>query len=170
MATFDLFRNKNLSVNKLFHRNNSDYTIHKICLKNGVLTFVLLIMSFVAFCAYTHKLEIHELIVANMILLAIGVYFALDNISPTGKVGSVNYFEGFKVGLYTSLVAVGLHALFLLVYTYFDSSVLTEIRDGHLYGISLSPFTIAGVTLFEGLASSLIITFCLMQYFKKNEN
>jgi hypothetical protein len=170
MATFDLYRNKSLSENKQFHRNNSNDTIHKICLKNGVLTSMLLIMSFVVFCGYTHQLEIHQLSVVNMLLLALGVYFAIENLSPTGKAGSVDYFEGFKVGLYTTLVAVGLHALFLLIYTYFDPSVLTEIKSGYIYGITISPLMVAGVTLFEGLASALIITFCLIQYFKKNES
>jgi hypothetical protein len=170
MATFDLFRNKNLSQNEQFHRSNSSDTIHKICLKNGILTSILLIMSFFAFCGLTNRLEIHQLSVINMFLLAFGVYFAIENISPTGKAGSVEYFEGFKVGLYTSLVSVGIHALFLLTYTIFDSSVLIGIKSGHTLSIAANPLTLAGVTLFEGLASALIITFCLMQYFKKNEH
>ncbi|MDP3557200.1 MAG: DUF4199 domain-containing protein [Bacteroidota bacterium] len=168
MATYDLFRNKNLLDNKRFHRNNSDDTIHKICLKNGLLTSVLLIMSFLAFCGYTHRLEIHQLSVANMVLLAFGVYFAIENISPNGKAGSVDYFEGFKVGLYTALVAVVSHALFLMIYTYFNNSILLEIKNGR-YGIAINPLTVAGVTLFEEFAAAIIITFCLMQYFKKNE-
>jgi hypothetical protein len=170
MVTFDLYGNKGLSENKQFQGNNSDDSVHKICLKNGVLTSALLIMSFVAFYGYMHQLEIDQLIVVNMLLLALGVYFALKNYSPNGKGGSIDYFEGFKVGLYTSSVAVGLHALFLLIYTNFNSSVLTEIESGHIYGIALNPLMVAGVTLFEGLASAQIITFCLMQYFKKNEN
>jgi hypothetical protein len=105
-----------------------------------------------------------------MFLLTFGVYLAIENISPNGKAGSVDYFEGFKAGLYTSLVSVGIHALFLLMYTVFDSSVLTEIKSGRIFGISANPLTLAGVTLLEGLASALIITFCLMQYFKKNDH
>ena len=170
MATFDLFRNKSLSENRRFHRNSSGDTIHKICLKNGILTSILLIISFLAFCGITNRLEIHQLSVINMFLLAFGVYFAIENVSPNGKAGSVDYFEGFKVGLYTSLVSVGIHALFLLAYTIFDSSVLTEIKNGRIFGIAANPLTLAGVTLFEGLASALIITFCLMQYFKKNDH
>ena len=169
MATFDLFRNKNLSNDKRFHRNNSDDTLHTICLKNGILTATLLIISFIVFCGYTHQFEIHQLSVVNMLLLGLGVYFAIHRLSETGKADSVDYFEGFKVGIYTSIVAVGIHALFLLVYTFIDSSVLTEIKSGHIYGIILNPLTIAGVTFFEGLASALVITFCFMQYFKKND-
>ena len=169
MATFDLLRNKNLLDNEQFHRSNSDDTIHKICLKNGLLTSVLLIMTFVAFCACTHRLEIHQLSVANMLILAFGVYFALENYSQNGEGGTIEYFEGFKVGMYTSLVSVGIHALFLLGYSYFDPSVLPSLASSHTFGVALYPFSVAGVTLFEGLASALIITFCLMQYFKKNE-
>lgn len=169
MATFDLFRNSSLWKNKRFHRDDSDDTIHKICLRNGILTSILLIMSFLALCGYTRLLETHQLSVVNMLFLSFGVYFAIENHSATGKAGSVDYFEGFKIGMYTSFVAVVLHALFLLIFPYFDSTVIDEIRSEHMYGIALSPFSIAGVTLFEELASALIITFCLMQYFKKNE-
>jgi hypothetical protein len=169
MATFDLFRNKSWAKQEQFRRDNSNDTIHKICLKNGVLTSVLLIMSFLAFCAYSHLLEINQLSVINMFLLLIGAYFAIQNISTNGKAGSVDYFKGFKVGMYASAVAVAIHALFLLTYTLDDSSILGAVKSGRIYGIVLNPLTITGVTMFEGLASSLIITFCLMQYFKKNE-
>ena len=169
MATFDLFSNKNLLNNEHFHRNNPNESILKICLKYGVLTSLLLVMTFVTFCVYTYRLQIHQLSVVNMFVIAFGIYFALVNYSPNGKAGSVDYFEGFKVGLYTSLVSVAMHALFLLIYCYFDSSVLPTITSGDFYGVGFHPFSVAGVTLFEGLASGLIITFCIMQYFKKNE-
>ncbi len=168
MATFDLFRNKSLSENEQFHKNNSEETIHRICLKNGFLTSVLLIMSFLAFCGFTHQFEIHQLSVLNMFFLGFGAYFAIQNISPNGKGGNVEYFEGFKVGMYASLVSVGLHALFLLIYTYYFPDVLTT--NGHLFGIDSNPINVAAATLFEGLAGAFIITFCLMQYFKKNEH
>ncbi|MGZ3749735.1 MAG: DUF4199 domain-containing protein [Bacteroidia bacterium] len=168
MATFDLFRNRSLSQNKQFHKTNSDETIHKVCLKNGILTSVLLIMSFLAFCGFTHHLAIHQLSVVNMFLLAFGAYFAIQNISPNGKGGSVEYFEGFKVGMYASLISVVLHSLFLLIYTFFFPAALSN--NGHVFGIDSSPVNVAAVTLFEGLAGAFIITFCLMQYFKKDEH
>jgi hypothetical protein len=168
MATFDLFRNKGLSQNEQFHRQNSGDTIHKICLKNGILTSILLVMSFLALCGLTHHLEIHELSVINMFLLAFGSYFAIQNISPNGKAGSVEYFEGFKVGMYTSLVSIAIHALFLLIFTSAYPSVLTG--SGHFFGIDSNPVIVAGATVFEGLAAAFIITFCLMQYFKKDEH
>ncbi len=166
MATFDLFRNKSWTQSQQFQRDNSDETIHKICLKNGILTSVLLIMNFLACCAFTNSLEIHQLSVINMFLLAFGAYFAIQNISPNGKGGSVDYFEGFKVGIYASLVSVAIHALFLLIYTYFFPSVLST--NGSVFGIASNPLTVAAVTMFEGIAGALIITYCLMQYFKKD--
>lgn len=166
MATFDLFRNKSWAQPEQFHRDNSDETIHKICLKNGILTSSLLIMNFLALCAFTKSLEIHQLSVINMFLLSVGAFFAIQNISPNGKGGSVDYFEGFKVGTYTSLISVGIHTLFLLVYTFYFPSVLSA--NGHVFGIDSNPITVAAVTLFEGLAGALIITYCLMQYFKKD--
>lgn len=168
MATFDLFRNRTLSENKEFQRPTEAGSIKKICLTNGILTSVLLVMSFIALCAYTHHVEINQLSVANLFILAFGIYFALENFSPSGRGGDLDYFEGFKVGLYTSLVAVGLHALFILVYTNYDPTILERIKETSIMRFHLNPITMAGGILFEGLASGLIITFCLMQYFKKN--
>lgn len=168
MATFDLFRNKSFSEKEQFRKNNPDEAIYKVCLRNGILTSALLIVSFFAFCGITNQLAIHQLSVINMFLLAFGAYFAIQNISPDGKGGSVEYFEGFKVGMYTSLISVSLHALFLLIYTSFFPSVL--YANGHIFGNDSNPINVAAVTLFEGLAGAFIITFCLMQYFKKNEH
>ena len=168
MATFDLFRNKSLSQNEQFRRDNSNETIREICLKNGILTSTLLIMNFLAFCAFTHTLEIHQLSVINMFLLALGAYFAIQNISPNGKGGSVDYFNGFKVGMLTSLLSFGIHAIFLFVYTFFFPSVLTT--NGHDFGIDSNSLTVAGVTLFEGVAAAFVITFSMMQYFKKDSH
>jgi hypothetical protein len=169
MATFDLFRNNGWLKNEQFQRNNSDDTIRKICLKNGILTSSLLVMSFIAFCGYSHQLAVNQLSVINMFILLLGAYFAIQNISIKGKPGTVNYFEGFKVGMYASTIAVGIHALFLLCYTIFDPSIISQIESGRIYSIILNPFTLMAATLFEGLAGAFIITFCLMQYFKKNE-
>ncbi len=164
MATLDLQRNKALSENRQFHRNNSNDTLHKICIKNGILTAILLISSFFALYALTHRLEINQLAVPNLFFLLFGVYFALENYSPNGKGGTIDYFEGFKVGLYTSSVAVGLYALIVGFYTILNNHILEQSA---LFHQQLDPFAIPGVLLFEGLAAGLIITFCLMQYFKK---
>ena len=168
MATLDIQRNKALSENRQFHRNNSNGAIHKICIKNGILTAVLLISSFFALCALTHHLEINQLSVPNLFLLLFGVYFALENYSHNGKGGTIDYFEGFKVGLYTSLVSVVTHAIFVGMYFY--AIVLRQFKEGSLPDIHSNPITITGILLFEGLAAGLIITFCLMQYFKKPDN
>lgn len=165
MATYNISGNKSLSSNEQFHRNNSEDTIHKICLKNGILTSILLIMCFLSFCGLTNRLEIHQLSVINMFLLGFGAYFAIQNISPTGKGGSVEYFEGLKVGMYSSCISVVIHALFLLVYTSYFPSILTAMDST----MEPSPIILATATLFEGLTAAFIITFCLMQYFKNEE-
>ena len=77
--------------------NDSNDTLFNICLKNGLLITVLLIMSFIAFCSYSRILEINQLWVINLFLLLMGVYDSLEEYSPTGKSDSIDYFEGFKV-------------------------------------------------------------------------
>lgn len=168
MATYNLFNNKDLSPFKPFRNKNSNDTLINICLKNGSFTAILLVMSFIALCWYSKVLEINQLWVINLFLLSMGVYSSLEEYSPTGKSGSIDYFDGFKIGLYTSIVAVTTHALFILVFTYLDHSILNTAKTDSFNGFTNS-LTAAGTILYEGVAASLIITFCLMQYFKKNE-
>jgi hypothetical protein len=66
MATYNLFNNKDLSSFKPFGNNDSNDTLFNICLKNGLLITVLLIMSFIAFCSYSRILEINQLWVINL--------------------------------------------------------------------------------------------------------
>jgi hypothetical protein len=168
MATLNVFRNGGLWDNEQFRKDNSENSIQNICLKNGFITSSLLIASFMALCAITHTLEINQLSAINLFILAFGVYFALEELSPDGKGASIEYFEGFKVGLYTSLIAVGIHTLFIGIYTSLDVSILNQISEGGFWNFTANPLVAAGITLFEGLAAGLIITYCLMQYFKKN--
>ncbi len=168
MATVNLYRNRSLLFNhRPFQRNNPGESIHKICLRNGLVTSSLLIATFIGLCSLTHHLAINQLSAINLFILAFGVYFSLEDLSPNGKGASVDYFEGFKVGLYTSLVAVGIHTLFIGIYTALDASILAQIRDSAFWGPDTNPLMASGITFFEGLAAGLIITYCLMQYFKK---
>lgn len=167
MKTLNVFRNESLSDHRQFRRNNSKNSIHEICLKNGYITSSFLISCFMSLCAISHRLEINQLSAVNLFMLAFGVYFALEDFSPNGRGASIDYFTGFKVGLYTALVAVGIHTLFIGVYTSLDTSILSQISESAFWKNNTSPLMAAGITLFEGLAAGLIITYCLMQYFKK---
>ena len=168
MATLDIFRNSSLLEHKPFRRNNSDNSVHEICLKSGLITSSFLIASFVGLCALTHRLEINQLSAVNLFLLALGVYFALEDFSPNGKGASIDYFEGFKVGLYALCIAVLIHTAFIFFYANLDASILYQISDSGLWSKTASPLMAAGITLFEGIAGGLIITYSLMQYFKKH--
>lgn len=166
MATFDLFRMKSLTKDEKLSDKNRFYSTHKICLKKGAITSLLLAINFLFFCGFTGHLEIHDLSIMNMFILAVGAFFAISAISPTGKGGSVDYFEGFKISMYASSVAVVSYALFLLVYTSVYPTVL--LTNGYIFGAVSNPFTVAGVTILEGFPAVVIITFCLMQYFKRD--
>ena len=166
MATYNLFKNNDLSSIKSSGDNNSSDNLHNICLRNGLLTAVILVMSFILLCYYLKALEINQLWLINLFFLLMGVYDSLKKYSPSGKGGSIDYFDGFKVGLYTSIIAVSLNASFIFLITNFDNTLLKIAKADSFSGFT-SSITAAGVTLFEGLGASLIITFCLMQYFKK---
>ena len=119
-------------------------------------------------CALTHHLQINQLSAANLFILALGIYFALKDYSPNGKSKSIDYFEGFKVGLYTALVAIITHTVFIGIYTNIDVSPLNYMKADGLWKLNLDAFSASCLVLFEGLVGGLILTFCMMQYFKKN--
>ncbi|MGQ0828842.1 MAG: hypothetical protein ACT4ON_10655, partial [Bacteroidota bacterium] len=82
------------------------------------------------------------------------------------------YLKGIAQGFYIAAVAVTIFALFMSVYiSYFDATVFRQIREQHPnMGSSLNGFTIFLSIFMEGMASSAIITFAAMQYFKRSGN
>jgi hypothetical protein len=51
--------------------------------------------------------------------------------------------------------------------SYIDPNLITAIEDLKIWGSNLNPVLITFAILIEGISSSLICTFILMQYWKK---
>jgi hypothetical protein len=77
------------------------------------------------------------------------------------------YFENFLLGAGTSVLAVGLTIVGLIIYVSFiDGTLLTVLENSSFWGSDLSlPLIVFALTV-EGIASSVICSFVLMQYYK----
>ena len=77
------------------------------------------------------------------------------------------YFNNFAVGIGTSIVAVGFTIIGLIFYVAFiNSSLINILEDTGFWGQNLSLGLIVFALAIEGIASSVICSFILMQYYK----
>ena len=112
--------------------------------------------------------HITELRLANFIFVFWGINGAIKkNIL---KNNTNHYLSNLYIGFATSILGVILISVSLTIYIfYIQPSFINTIEDLNMWGTSLSPPLIAFAILIEGLASSIIITFILMQYWKKHK-
>ncbi len=136
--------------------------------KYGLLTSILLIMGFGAVKAMNFEHEIYIYPMIYFLFLTAGVYYTLWKLSSNGKSNSLDYFEGLESGLFTSGVAVILYSTIISFYFAFNQEYVAMLHQNSLFSFFSNPFTAGLSLLFQGLAFGSIITFCLMQYFKKN--
>ena len=77
------------------------------------------------------------------------------------------YFNNFAVGIGTSIVAVGFTIIGLIFYVAFiNPSLINILEDTGFWGQNLSLGLIVFALAIEGIASSVICSFILMQYYK----
>lgn len=153
-------------------------TIAKIALVNlsriepnyryGLLTSFLLIIGFGAIKALNFENEIYIYPLLYFLFLTAGVYYTLWKLSSNGKSNSIDYFEGIESGLFTTAVAVILYSTVISFYFAFNREYVLTLHQNSLFTFFSNPFNAGLSLLFQGLAYGSIVTFCLMQYFKKN--
>ena len=71
------------------------------------------------------------------------------------------------MGIWVTFMAVIPFALFIAIFLSYDDHLMMIIKQSTSIGEYLNPLTIFGSTCIEGISSGIIITFILMQYFKK---
>ncbi|CAM1347993.1 MULTISPECIES: hypothetical protein [Tenacibaculum] len=77
------------------------------------------------------------------------------------------YFSNFSIGVGTSILAVGLTILGLIIYVGFiDPELITVLGNSSFWGKNLNLSLIVFALAIEGIASSVICSFILMQYYK----
>lgn len=77
------------------------------------------------------------------------------------------YFSNFLLGVGTSIVAVALTIISLIIYVDFiDPKFMTVLEQSSFWGQNLSLPLVVFALAIEGVASSVICSFILMQYYK----
>ncbi len=77
------------------------------------------------------------------------------------------YFTNFSIGAATSIVAVALTIIGLIIYVDFiNPGFMTTLEDSSFWGQNLSLGLVIFAFAIEGIASSVICSFILMQYYK----
>lgn len=137
---------------------------NKIILKNAIVISLLIAGFF--FVSKLFGLEKNSYLRAfNLVFVAFGTYLAIkENVTKNGE---ISYFNNFGVGIQTSTIAVIVSIIGLILYV--------EIINPSFFTVLSNSFLIAGtpsiqefiMTLFiEGIASSVISSFIIMQYYK----
>ena len=134
-------------------------------LNNGILIFVGIGIYFLTM----ELLGLSDVFLLRMLNIFIVIYFLNKTIKSNYSEGKTEYLENLISGTLTALIGVFLSVAGLLIYI--------SIKGGDVYLAKLSQnFLFGGGTpsvnqyciglLFEGIASSVIISFTLMQYWK----
>lgn len=109
-----------------------------------------------------------ELRMFNLVILAIGVYYALKKFKNT-HTDHVNYFRGLIVGTATSAIASVIFAVVLFIYMKLDPSLLQSIQENEPMGHYLNEYMSAFIVALEGVFSGMLVTFVLMNYVTSDE-
>ena len=145
---------KNEGVMKRRERNLSVYSI----ITAVALSAYFIIMDLLG---YSH---ITELRLINGAILGAGIFLAVRHVS---KNEDSNYLNGLRVGFKTGVGAVGLFTLVFLVYVgMINPEFITTINQSHVLPMDVNVFLMLSVIILEGVASTAIMAFMAMQYFK----
>lgn len=132
---------------------------------NGIMIFIGIGIYFLSM----ELLGLSGVFFLRMLNILIVVYFVNKTIKSNYKEGKVEYLENLISGTLTSLIGVFLSVAGLLAYINMRGGnvYLEKLSQNFLFGgghPSMYQYCIG--LFFEGIASSIIITFTLMQYWK----
>ncbi|HTA61763.1 MAG TPA: hypothetical protein VK835_04880 [Bacteroidia bacterium] len=149
-----------------FESEKSDLSVASLCNSAGLLTCVCLIGYFFLMSAFKLQ-EVLALRAFNFFILLGGILWALHFYRKANEEDKIDYFEGLKIGIRVVFTAIIPFAVFMALYLVYDDHLMNVIKETTGIGAYLNPLTIAGALCIEGLSSGFIVTFIVMQYFKK---
>lgn len=134
-------------------------------LYNGILIFIGIGIYFLCM----ELLGLSDVFILRLFNIVIVIYFVNKTIKANYLAGKVEYLDNIISGTLTSLIGVVLSVAALLGYIALKGgdAYLAKLSQNFLFGggnPSMYQFCIG--LFFEGIASSVIITFTLMQYWK----
>ncbi|MGH2664604.1 hypothetical protein [Flavobacterium sp.] len=132
---------------------------------NGILIFISIGIYFLTM----EFLGLSDIFLLRVLNIFIVVYFLNKTIKSNYHEGKTDYLPNLISGTLTSLIGVFLSVAALLIYISIKggNAYLEKLSENFLFGAGEpSMYQYCLGLLFEGIASSIIITFTLMQYWK----
>lgn len=103
----------------------------------------------------------------NFLIIIGGCYLLLRKMYSGGNAED-SYFSGLIAGVVLTVTAVITFTAFLAVYVLaIDPAFMDVLEDSQIWGSHLELEQAAFAIIIEGIASGVIISFILMQYFKQ---
>ncbi|MBL4605544.1 MAG: hypothetical protein JKY02_07775 [Flavobacteriaceae bacterium] len=137
---------------------------NKIMFKNALLIFSGIVVYY--FLMKLLDLESYSsLRLLNFIFVLWGINNAIKtNIKENGE---ILYVRNLAIGVGTSALAVGMAIIGLIVYASFiNPEFISLVQESFLWGRNLTLPLLVFALAIEGIASSVISSFILMQYYK----
>lgn len=136
----------------------------KIIINNGFLIYIGIVFFFFLMKILNLD-EVAELRFLNFIFVLWGINKAIKTNITLNK--ETSYIDNLSVGIGTSILAVGLTIFGLVIYVNFiESNFISILENSFLWGNHLTLPLVVFALGIEGIASSVICSFILMQYYK----
>ncbi|MCH2035112.1 MAG: hypothetical protein MK202_16505 [Tenacibaculum sp.] len=136
---------------------------NKIIFQNAFLIYGLIVVYFLLMKLFGLD-NVSELRFLNFLFVFWGVNRAIKmNIDHN----SGSYFNNFYAGFGSSVIGVGLTIVGLIIYVGFiDPNFITVLENSSFWGKELSLQMVVFALAIEGIASSAMCSFIVMQYYK----
>ena len=136
----------------------------KIIIKNALLIFIG-IVGFFLLMKLIGLDSTSELRLLNFVFVFWGINNAIK--ANINKNKDTSYISNLTVGVGTSVIAVALTIIGLMLYVgVLDSNFISVLENSSFWGRNLNLTLIIFALAIEGVASSVICSFILMQYYK----
>ncbi|AOW21359.1 hypothetical protein [Urechidicola croceus] len=141
--------------------------VEKIVLKNAIKIFLGIVVFF--FLMKLLRLEhITQLRVLNFAFVFWGINSAIKENFKHNQ--NSLYLQNLFIGLFTSLLSLIFIIVSFTVYLfYIEPSFINVMEDSTIWGKTLSPPLLAVALFMEGMASSIVCSFIVMQFWKNKK-
>ncbi len=102
----------------------------------------------------------------NGVFLLAGLYLVLRQFKNKVS-GKLDYLEGIRLGLRTTIIALIPFTLFMFFTLTFNTDFMQYIQNNAWCGSYMTPVSSAGMLLIEGLVSGFMMTYVMMMLLKK---
>ena len=144
-----------------------NHSISVKCIAVGLSTAIALMAYFILIKTFALE-NIMYLRLANIIILLAGILTA-ERLCSSRIAHKVEYLRGIRIGTQVTLLATIPYVIFLYFNIKLDPAFSSYIQTSTSFGQFLTPLPacVAGIVTIEGVVSGFILTYMVMQYFKR---